>query len=167
MNTSRKIAMIAMAAALLSGTAAEAQRVHVRGANGVAAAGRGPNGTTWVRGRGHATAADGTVTSASGGAIQTANGARAARASTTTVNPDGSVAHSGGFTASGAKGSVTSTGSYNRAADGTRSGSRTTTATGAGGITYQGTTSIDPATGKPVHSYTCTDASGTTVSCPR
>jgi len=46
------------------------------------------------------------------------NGARAGRAGETTLNPDGSATHQSGFRASGANGSIQSTGSSQRGANG-------------------------------------------------
>jgi hypothetical protein len=55
-----------------------------------------------------------------------------------------------------------------RNSDGSYSGGRSSTATSnATGNTYSGSTIIDPATGKPVHSGTCTNASGEVIPCPR
>mgnify|MGYP003334896465 CR=1 FL=1 len=154
--------------ALLAATAADARtgRVKVRGTNGVASAAAGPNGGAVVRGRGWKQNSDGSVTAASGGAFRTPSGAIGGRASTTTVNPDGSATHSGGFAAQGPNGAVKSQGSVARSADGTWSGGRSTSATNANtGNSYEGSTTIDPATGKPVHTGTCYDANGNAYSC--
>lgn len=148
--------------------AADAQRarVHARGNGGSVTAARGPNGSA-IRGHGAVQNADGSVTTASGGAFRTATGA-GARASTTTVNPDGSATHRGGFAAQGTRGSASSSGSLTRNADGTYSGGRTSSGTNAAtGTSYNGSTQIDPTTGQPVHSGTCTDASGAVIACPR
>ncbi len=166
MKTTRSIMLLIATTALVAGTAADAQRARVRTTNGAATAGKTPNGSVYASGRGAKKNADGSVTAASGGAVYGANGRSGVRASTTTANPDGSGTRTGGFTATGANGSASSQGSATRNADGTYTGSRATTATGTGGTTYKGSTTIDPATGKPVTSYSCTDASGASISCP-
>ena len=102
----------------------------------------------------------------SGGAFRGANGSKGRRQSTTTVNPDGSLTHSGSASATGARGTFDSSGAVARAADGSWSGGRSTRATNSTtGTSYSGSTTIDPATGKPVHSGTCTDASGAVIPC--
>ncbi len=158
---------VLIGATVFASVAADAQsRGRVRTPNGVAAGATGPNGTV-VRGRGAVRNPDGSVTTASGGAYQTANG-QGARGATTTVNPDGSATRRGGFAAEGTRGSAASSGSVTRNADGTYSGGRTTTGTSATtGNSYNGSTQIDPATGKPVRSGTCTNASGAVIACPR
>lgn len=165
MNT--MIAMLAATTLLAGATAAEARQgmVRVRGANGAATGIAGPRG---IAGRAHDTyqSSDGTVTHASGSAFRGANGSRGYRGSSTSVSPDGTVTRSGQAVASGARGSASSAGSFTRSADGTWNGSRSTQATSATtGNSYSGSTTIDPTTGKPVHSGTCTDASGATIPC--
>lgn len=161
------LAPIALGVALVATVAADAQtRGRTRTPNGVAAGASGPNGSV-VRGRGAVRNADGSVTTASGGAYNTATG-QGARAATTTVSPDGSATRRGGFAAQGTRGSAASEGSVTRNADGTYSGGRASTATSATtGNSYSGSTQIDPATGKPVRSGTCTNASGAVIACPR
>jgi hypothetical protein len=89
------------------------------------------------------------------------NGARGYRQGSTTVGADGSVSRSGSAAASGANGSVQSAGGFTRSANGTWSGSRSTSATNANtGNSYSGSTTIDPTTGKPVHTGTCTNSAG-------
>lgn len=168
MRTINTLAALALSTGLLTmPAAADAQtRVHARGSHGTAVAASGPDGGV-VRGRGAVRNADGSVTAASGGAFRTATGARSARGSTTTVNPDGSATRRGGFAASGVRGSAASQGTVIRNADGTYSGGRSTTATSTTGATYNGSVQIDAATGKPVRSATCTNASGAIVACPR
>jgi hypothetical protein len=158
---------IAVAAIGLSGVAeAREGRVKARGQNGVVAAGAGPNGGAYARGRGAVQNDNGSVTSASGAVARGPNGGRGARASTTTVNPDGSATHQGGFVAEGAQGSVASSGSAARNADGTYSGARSTQATSATtGATYKGSTSYDSTTGV-TRTATCTDAAGAAIVCP-
>lgn len=163
------IGALAASMALPAGAAEARQGVFkARGANGAVTAAKGPNGGTAVRARGKTTNADGSVTTGSAAAVRAPNGARAVRGSTTTANPDGSLTHEGGLAAEGAKGSVASTGAVSRSADGTWSGGRSTSATSAStGNSYQGSVSIDPATGQPTHSATCYDAAGTVIACPR
>lgn len=161
------IVPVLIGTALLAATAADAQsRGRIRTPNGVAAGATGPNGSV-VRGRGAVRGADGSVTTASGGAYRTATG-QGARGSTTTVNPDGSATRRGGFAVQGARGSATSSGNLTRNADGTYTGARTSNATSAAtGNSYSGSTQIDPATGKPVRTGTCTNANGEVIACPR
>lgn len=169
MSYFNKLGLLAFGAGLMiASTAADAQARggHVRGTNGGATAVSGPNGTA-ARSSGARRNADGSVTAGSAGAFQTANGA-GARGSTTTVNPDGSGTRSSRLATSGARGSVNSASDVSRSADGTYSGGRTTSATStATGSSYNGSTQIDPATGKPVRSAICTNASGQTITCPR
>lgn len=83
-------------AAVAAATGAQARQgaVHVRGANGAATAVAGPNG---VAGRAHGTTttSDGTVVHGSTAGFAGVNGSRGARASTTSVSPDGSVTRTG------------------------------------------------------------------------
>jgi hypothetical protein len=162
-------ALIAATSLIAASITAEARpnRAKVRGQNGVATAVSGVNGAA-VRGRGAVRNADGSVTAASGGAFKGANGARGARAATTTINPDGSGRRQSAAAVSGARGTASTQSDLSRSADGTLSGGRTSTATNnATGNSYTGSTQIDPATGKPVRTATCTDASGTVIACPR
>jgi hypothetical protein len=165
----KKTALMAGMVGLLAvSTVAEARpyRAKVVGQNGSIAKTSGAYGTT-TRARGARQNADGSVTAASGRTLRTATGA-AARGSTTTVNPDGSATRSGRLAAGGARGSVNSNSNVTRNADGNYSGGRTTSATRAStGNSYKGSTQIDPATGKPVRTATCTDAAGNVISCPR
>lgn len=174
-NPTKPRRSIGIAAALVAGTAmitatiAEARpnRVRASGQNGVVAAGGGANGG-YVRGRGAARNAEGGVTSASGGAFATAGGARGARASTATVNPDGSRTRRGGYGVSGARGSASGESNIAVGSDGIRTGTISSTATSAAtGNSYAGSTAINSATGKPVRTATCTDASGNAIACPR
>lgn len=170
MNTKTIISGMIATAMLLGTTGAHAREgvIKFRGPNAAATAAKGPNGGAVVRGRGAVKNDDGSVTTGSAAAVRGPNGATGARGSTTTANPDGSLTHQGGMAASGAQGTVSSTGSSARAADGTWTGSRTTNATSnATGNSYTGTTTIDPVTGKPVHSATCTSAAGDIIACPR
>ena len=158
---------IAATLALTAAATADARQgsFKARGPNGVVAGKTGPNGTV-VRGRGRVQNADGSVTQRSGGAFQGTNGSSGKRASSTTVSPDGSVSRSGEAYVSGTNGSASSAGAFQRDADGNWSGSRSTTATNNNtGNSYSGSTAINPATGKPVHSGTCTDASGAVIPC--
>lgn len=156
-------------AALALGATAPAQargRLHFN--NGAGTGGAVASGPRGVMARGHTIQqnADGSVTSASGGGFVGANGARGYRGGTTTQGADGSLTRSGSAGVSGARGSAQSSGSFSRSADGTWSGSRSSSATSsATGKSYSGSTTIDPTTGKPVHSGGCTDASGQSVAC--
>lgn len=158
-----------MTALILSAPTAEAAQGHVR-ARGATATGTGVvaggarNGNAYVRGHGVKQNADGSISAASGGAFKLNNGAYGGRASTTTVNPDGSASHQGGFSASGVNGSINSSGSASRNPDGTYAGSRTTNASNAAGDTYSGSTSYS--NGSFTHTGTCHDAAGNTIACP-
>ena len=102
----------------------------------------------------------------SAGAVRGPNGASAARAGTTTRNADGSATHRSGFEAQGAKGSVESVGSATRAADGSVTQSRTTSATNAAtGNSATTTGSYSPETGR-TRTTTCYNAAGASVACP-
>ncbi len=165
-----KTSLVTLAAAVLAfgfaADTAEAANGHVRARTpgGVAAAGS-YNGNSYARARGVHTNSDGGTTTASGGTVKLANGAYGSRASTTTYGSDGSVSHSGQAAAYGAKGSATTSSSYNRSADGTASGSRTTQVTSsATGNTYTGATRY--ANGAVSHTGTCHDASGAAIACP-
>jgi hypothetical protein len=105
------------------------------------------------------------------------------------LNSDGSATHQGGFQASGKNGSIQSSGSAQRDANGNIAGQRSTTAQGANGSSYQGSTTYGngtathttSATGKNgdtyqgqttytkgqgvQHSGTCKDASGNVIPC--
>jgi len=166
LKTASTIAALGLVAATLTPITAEARsRAHVRAPGGSATAVAGPRGVAG-RAQGTRTNADGSVTHASGGAFSGANGARGYRASETTVSPDGTVSRQGRLAASGAKGSVESAGGFTRSADGSWSGDRSTQATNAQtGNSYAGSTTIDPATGQPVHTGTCTNAAGEAIAC--
>jgi hypothetical protein len=169
MNSLIKFSMIAGAAGLMvaSIAPAEAGRGVVRNGKGSVAAAGSANGNSWARGRSVTTSETGATTVKRGGGFKGAKGATGARASTATVNPDGSASRSGGFAANGARGSVDSSGSATRNADGTYSGSRSTTATNkATGNTYNGSTTYDSTNGVN-RTATCTDAMGNTIACPR
>jgi len=157
-------AALAVAVAFASVAEAASGRIVRRGQNGAFAAGS-VNGNAYARGWGVRKNADGSTSAASGGAFRLNNGAVGGRASTTTVNPDGSVAHRGGFAASGARGSVNSQGGFTRNADGTVSGGRDTNVTAANGNGYSGSTTYDSTNGLS-HSGSCHDASGAAIACP-
>ncbi len=169
-NSHILITGLVASALLIAGSAAEARQgvVRVHGTNGAASAVKGPNGGAAIRGRGAVQNEDGSVTAGRGAAYRRPNGGTGVRGSTTTVNPDGSGTHSGAYSASGPNGSVDSAGAVSRDAAGNWSGGRSTSATNATtGNSYQGSTSIDPETGQPVHSGSCYNANGDPISCPR
>jgi hypothetical protein len=165
-----KLGLAAASAALLIVSAnadARPARGKVAGPSGSVSGATGENGST-VRGRRTVQNEDGSVTTTSGRAAQTTTGAKGARLSTTTVNPDGSANRQSAAAAEGPSGSAATSSNVTRNADGSYSGGRTSTATNnSTGATYHGSTQIDPATGKPVRVATCTDASGTVIACPR
>jgi len=160
------IALLAAGAfAPLSPASARQGAFIARGAQGHAAGLAGARGAA-VRGGRTITNADGSVTHQNGSAYRGLNGGAGGRTASTTINPDGSVSRSAQGSGSGPRGSSASTGGFARNADGSWSGSRSTSATSAAtGVSYSGSTSIDPATGKPVHSGGCTDASGAAIAC--
>ena len=173
MKTVGALFTVAAAMILLASSAAEASG-RIRGggvaanpdggySGGRAVAGRGPNGGAYARGRAFQTDGEGNGKVASGGAFRGPNGAVGARKGTTSRSTDGTVTHQGSMAASGARGSVESSGRFTKTPDGVTQ-SRTTTATGANGATYQGSTSYDKTTGV-THSGSCTDAAGNTVPC--
>ncbi|WP_374397446.1 hypothetical protein [Sphingopyxis sp.] len=158
---------IAATVALTAVSTADARQgsVRARGQNGVVAGSTGPNGTV-VRGRSTVQNPDGSTTRRSGGAFVGANGRKGKAGASTTVAPDGTADRATQGSIDGPRGSASSSSNFQRGADGTWTGGRSSTVTNSGtGKTYSGTTTIDPATGKPVHSGTCTDAAGTVVDC--
>lgn len=158
---------LAPAAALVGAGSAEARQgaFVARGQHGTAAGVAGPRGAA-VRGGRTVTNADGSVTHQSGAAYRGVNGGAGSRTSSTTANTDGSYTHSGQTYTNGPNGSVNSSNNFTRSADGTWSGSSSTSATNANtGKSYTGSTTIDPTTGQPVHSGTCTDSAGNVVAC--
>ena len=167
--TSKLTTAVAVFGLIATATIANARpnRVRAAGQNGSIGVISGPNGSA-MRTRGAVQNADGSVTSGRAGGFKAANGATGGRASTTTVNPDGSANRRSMRGASGAAGNYATASDVTRNADGTYSGGRTTSATNAAtGNTYNGSTQIDPATGKPVRTATCTDAAGNSIACPR
>ncbi len=168
MNLSKYGMAAAVAALMITSVAADARpkRAKASGPNGSITAVQGVNGSG-VRARGAKQNADGSVTTGRAGAFKTANGAQGGRASSTTVNPDRSANRVSKRGASGEAGTYSSSSDVTRNADGSYSGGRTTTATSnSTGTTYKGSTQIDPATGKPVRTASCTNAAGEAIACP-
>ena len=98
-----------------------------------------------------------------GSRTTTATGAKGGTYTGSTTLNDGQVTHTG--TKTGANGGTVQTeGSYTRGEDGKVDGSRTTTATGAKGATYNGSTTVTD--GQVSHTGTCTNADGVVVDCP-
>lgn len=157
---------VTLSALTISATAEARQGVlRARGANGAVTAAAGAKGVA-TRGHGTVSNQDGSVTHGSGGAYRGVNGGQGYRASSTTVSPDGSVSRQTQAETNGPNGSVNIQGGLARGADGAWSGSRSTNATNAStGNSYSGSTTIDPATGQPVHTGGCTDAGGNAISC--
>lgn len=174
MNAKRILMAMAISAALT--VAANAQAVAHggilrRNANGGVTRSRGTvasgaNGGAIAHGHRTSTNRQGSVTTSRGTAFRGPNGAKGVRAGTTTLNRDGSSTHRSGFAASGSNGSIESTGSSQRAADGSASGQRQTDITGKNGNTYQGQTTWTKGQGVQ-HTGTCKDASGNTIACPK
>jgi hypothetical protein len=168
LNMSKFGMAAAVAALMITSVAADARptRGKVKGPNGSVTAVQGANGGS-VRARGDKKNADGSVTSGRVGGFKTAGGTQGGRASTTTVNPDGSATRQSVRGASGDNGSYSTSSDVTRNSGGTYSGGRNTTATNNNtGTTYNGSTQIDPATGKPVRTATCTNAAGEVIACP-
>jgi hypothetical protein len=167
--TMSKLGMAAAVAALMiTSVSADARpnRGKVSGPHGSVTAVKGANGGS-VRARGAKQNADGSVTTGRVGGFKTAGGAQGGRASTTTVNPDGSATRKSARGASGDAGSYSTSSDVTRNADGSYSGGRSTTATNnSTGTSYEGSTQIDPATGKPVRAASCTNAAGEAIACP-
>lgn len=166
-NAFRSVVLLAAAGVSLTLT-------NAADARGIAHVGNGARGATAVAGQNgaagniHTTThnADGSTTVTSAGGFVGTNGSRGQHQTTTTVGADGSVSRSGSASTSGANGSAQTSGGFTRSANGTWSGSRSTSATNAKtGNSYNGSTTIDPTTGKPVHTGTCTNASGATIAC--
>jgi hypothetical protein len=150
---------------------AEGKRFHRDNAAGRHTAGAvhrntGPNGGTVANGRAVKTDGEGNGVAVRGSKITGPEGATAERAAKNTRSADGSATHASGFNASGVKGTVDSQGSASRDADGNVIQARTTTATGANGNSYNGSTTYSKDTGV-VHTGTCTDAAGQVIACPR
>lgn len=146
-------------------------RVHAVGGNAeggrsatTLSAARGRNGGAYLHGRTTQTDDAGNASTSGGTAFRGRNGTTGARAGTTGRGADGDISHQGGFSATSANGGhLQSEGGFTRNTNGI-SGNRSTTATGADGNTYQGSTSYSRDSGF-THSGSCTDASGTTISC--
>lgn len=193
MKTSTKTLIAILAPVIaIAGTAAEAQgsfRVGgARAPNGGAAvhgqvrgqapngaygarrgtAVRGPNGGAVVRGSARGRTADGSYISRRGTAVRGPNGGSAVRGANTTVSPDGTVQRRAGFAAEGQNGQAQSEANLYRNPDGSIDYNRTTSATNHNsGNSYNGQVTVDPVTGERSRTYSCTDASGATISCPR
>lgn len=113
------------------------------------AAVRGEHGA-YARGRKIISDGQGNVAGRSGGYVQGADGGSAGRQGSAFVEgPNG--------------GSTATSGSVARDADGSVNGSRSTTATGASGNTYNGSTTVND--GQISHTGTCTNAAGETIAC--
>jgi hypothetical protein len=149
-------------------------RIAVRGAvanpsggvtAGSAVAGRTAAGGVYGRARGVTTNGAGAVSEGSAAGFKAANGATGYRTATNTSNGAGDATHQSSIAASGAKGSVTSSGSATKTSSGVDE-SRTTSATAANGDSYNGSTSYAPQTGL-THSGTCSNASGATIACAK
>lgn len=148
-------------------TPAFAGRTANRTGKGTAVIGGQVSGNKWGRGHTVQKTESGSTVAASGGAFETAKGAKGARGSTTTINPDGSASRQGGLSGSGARGSIASQGQATRNADGTYSGQRSTQATNAAtGNSYDGNTTYNSTDGVK-RTATCTDAGGNSINCPR
>jgi hypothetical protein len=149
---------------------ARGRSVHSNPAGGVsgkfASGFKGPNGGMAGRTHGFATDGQGNAAGGSASGFQTPSGAKGFRAGMTTRSADGAVHHQSGGAVSGANGSASSYGSFSKNADGTMSGSRSTTAQSkTSGASYQGNTTYNSTDGVQ-HTSSCTNATGDMVTCP-
>lgn len=169
------LAGVGLVAGLVSGLvpmSAEAgglRTTHANTAGGVtstAMVGRqGASGGAYARGRSVATDGHGNGTAVSGAGFVGPNGATGGRAGTTTVYADGSATHQSGLSASGAQGSVQSSGSATRDAAGNVTQSRSSAATNtATGNSVQSSSAYNSTTGL-THTATCYNASGAVIAC--
>lgn len=148
---------------------AKGRGAHTNPAGGVtgkfAAAVKGPNGGKAGRAHGFATDGQGNAVGGSAAAFKTPGGAKGVRAGMTMRSADGAVHHQSGGMVSGANGSASSYGGFTKNADGTVSGSRSTSAQSkTSKASYQGNTSYSSSDGVR-HSSSCTNASGDMVTC--
>ena len=192
------LCVLTNAFAFVAPDADAAGRIKARGAvqnaeggitAGRASAARGPNSGGTLRARGVKTDGQGNGQAASGATVRGPNGGTGARAGTTTWNADGSAQHQSGTQWSGANSSGSSEGGFVRNADGSVSGGRQTSVSGAQGGSYDADTayvdghldrSVD-ATGSNGNSYestvtgskgegvtrsaTCYDSGGAVIPC--
>ena len=192
------LCVLAAAFALSVPDAEAAGRVKARGAvqnaeggvtAGRASAARGPNGGTAARARGVKTDGQGNGQAASGAVVRGPNGGTGGRAGSTTWQADGSAQHQSGAQWSGANGSGSTQGGFVRDSDGSVSGGRTTSASGAQGGRYDANTqyadgtlerdvdatgrngntyesSVDATRGEGVtRTATCHDPNGNVIAC--
>lgn len=112
------------------------------------------------------TDSDGNTVGGSASRATLANGGTVSRVGKFQKNADGSATRQGAFSASGARGDVTSSGSTTRNADGTVSVSRDTQATNsATGNSANVSTTYQSGQGV-TRTVTCTDAAGAAIPCP-
>lgn len=170
----RRLCLAALlGAALVAAAPAQAGRVRNSHANAEGGttrsvvAARGGEAASAVRGHRLVTDGQGNARRRSAAAGETAGGGRWQRAGETTRQADGSAAHRSAFSASGPRGTVQSSGSATRSADGHVEQSRSTTATSATtGNSRTSTTRYDSDSGLS-RSATCFDASGASIPCKR
>ncbi len=140
--------------------------------SGRGAAVRGPNGGGAMRGGGAAVDSQGNFVSGHGGAatVKDSSGnvkAQGVRAGKTTGTAGNGLQHESGMAAQGTKGSVKSSGTLTTDGAGGVSGVRNTSAqSSTSDASYQGSTTYQKGAGA-AHTSACTDAAGTTVSCPK
>lgn len=93
-------------------------------------------------------------------------GGSGARSASNVRNADGSLGHDSSIAASNARGSVSSSGGFDRSADGTLTQSRNTTVTNANtGNSMQSSSSYSADAGRS-RTVSCYDAGGNAISCP-
>ncbi len=133
----------------------------ITAARGGAAA--GANGGRFARGGAVTTDGQGNATGGSAQAFRGPNGAYGGRAGGFNKSSDGSVTHQSGGAVYGQYGSATTAGSFQRNADGTYSGNRSTSAQIDDKGSYEGNTSVQ--NGELYHQGTCYNVNGDPVNC--
>ena len=123
----------------------------------------GANGGRFARGGAVSTDGQGNAVGGSAQAFQGPNGAYGGRAGGFSKSADGSVTHESGGAMVGQYGSASSSGSFQRNADGTYSGGRSTSAQIDDVGSYEGSTTYQ--NGQLSHQGTCYNASGAVVNC--
>lgn len=110
--------------------------------------------------------ADGSTTARTGAAVVGPHGTAAVRQGQSTRNADGTASHRSAIAAQGDRGTLQSSGTATRSADGSVTQGRTTTATSAAtGNSVQASSTYNPDTGR-TRSASCFDASGAPMACP-
>lgn len=139
------------------------------GAGGVTAGSRrvarGADGNYYKNGHGAYTDGSGNGRAWRSKGFHAPNGTSANMATGTTRNADGSLQHQSARYYNGQNGNVSSNGTFSKNTDGQVTGNKNTSATGANGASYTGSSSYDPTTGL-TRTQICTNQYGETVQCP-